>query len=180
MVDRAVPGDTVLLLSSGDFAGLGSTLLQRLGDPVCFGQPDDIEGVNRLLTGYDIPPVEDTDQVETLVMRGDVAGQLSGTVSLQATGDSAFLFGLAVTPERRGEGLGWVLGDCVLRRSRTLGVRRVYLVTSSAADFFAGKLGFRPVDADAVDPSVRETTNFEVNVGLPGAVCMVLDLPPES
>jgi len=180
VAERAVPGDTVLLLSSGDFGGLGPDLLQRLGDPVCFGAASDVEGVNRLLTGYDIPPVEDSDQVDTLVMRGDSPGQLSGTVSLQATGDSAFLFGLAVTPERRGEGLGWVLGDCVLRRSRTLGVRRVYLVTSSAADFFAGKLGFRPVDADAVDPSVRETTNFQVNVGLPGAVCMVLDLPPEA
>lgn len=180
VVDKAVPGDTVLLLSSGDFGGLGNELLRALGDAVCFGTGNDLLGVNRLLSGYDIPTVVASDEVETLVMRGDEPGQLSGTVSLQAIGDSAFLFGLAVTPERRGEGLGWVLGDCVLRRSRTLGVGRVYLITSSAADFFGGKLGFRPVDGDAVDPAVRETTNFAANAGLPGAVCMVLELPPET
>ncbi|MEM6993562.1 MAG: GNAT family N-acetyltransferase [Myxococcota bacterium] len=180
VVDKAVPGDTVLLLSSGDFGGLGPKLLRGLGDPVCFGSADELPAVNRLLSGYDIPTVLDSDDVETLVMRGDEEGQLAGTVSLQANGDSAFLFGLAVTPERRGEGLGWVLGDCVLRRSRTLGVRRVYLVTSAAADFFGGKLGFRPVDVDAVDAAVRQTTNFAINVELPDAVCMVLDLPPEA
>lgn len=180
VIDKAVPGDTVLLLSSGDFGGLGAQLLRGLGDAVCFGTPGDLVAVNRLLTGYDIPTVDGSDDVETLVMRGDEAGQIAGTVSLQATGDSAFLFGLAVTPERRGEGLGWVLGDCVLRRSRTLGVRRVYLVTSAAADFFGGKLGFHPVEADAVESAVRNTTNFATNVGLPDAVCMVLELPPEA
>jgi len=179
VVDRAVPGDTVLLLSSGDFGGLGAELLRGLGDAVCFGSAEDLLAVNRLLSGYDIPTVVAADNVETLVMRGDEPGQLAGTVSLQATGDCAFLFGLAVTPERRGEGLGWVLGDCVLRRARTLGVHRIYLVTSAAADFFGAKLGFRPVASDAVDPAVRETTNFSVHVGLPDAVCMVLDLPSE-
>lgn len=178
VLDRAVPGDTVLLLSSGAFGGLGPRLLSELGDPVVFATPADQDRVDELLSGYGIPGIQSKQDVETLVMRRDDGG-VSGSVSLQTTGDCAFLFGLAVTPERRGEGLGWVLGDCVLRRSRTLGVRRVYLVTSTAADFFAGKLGFRPVDADAVDPGVRETTNFAANVALPQSVCMVLDLPPD-
>jgi UDP-N-acetylmuramate: L-alanyl-gamma-D-glutamyl-meso-diaminopimelate ligase len=176
VLERAVPGDTVLLLSSGSFGGLGPKLLFALGDPVTFAEADELPAVNHLLEGYGIPAIVESPRVETLVMRS-TPESIVGAVSLQVAGNSAFLFGLAVTPERRGEGLGWILGDCVLRRCRTLGAERVYLLTTAAADFFAGKLGFSHVDADAVAEAVRRTENFEVNASQPGAVCMELTLP---
>ena len=179
LLERAVPGDTVLLLSSGSFGELGPKLLFSLGDPVMFGEPGETVAVNRLLEGYGLPAVLASDKVETLVMRSG-PDAIVGVVSLQVAGDSAFLFGLAVTPERRGEGLGWILGDCVLRRCRTLGARRVYLLTTMAADFFASKLGFSHVDEAAVDEAVRATENFAANASQPGAVCMELTLPEPS
>jgi UDP-N-acetylmuramate: L-alanyl-gamma-D-glutamyl-meso-diaminopimelate ligase len=180
VLERAVPGDTVAMLSSGSFEGLGDKLLHGFGDPVTFGTPHDIPAVSDLLEGYGLPPIATSDDVETLVLRGLLDGRptVVGCVSLEVVGDSGVLFGLAVTPQRRGQGLGWVLGDFVLRRSRMLGLRRVYLVANTATDFFAGKLGFSPVDPAQIGPGVLRSANFEALQGLAGAVCMELPLEP--
>jgi UDP-N-acetylmuramate: L-alanyl-gamma-D-glutamyl-meso-diaminopimelate ligase len=176
---EAGPGDTVLLLSSGSFGGLGDRLLQGFGDPVTLGTPEDRAGVDALLVGYSLPAVIASDTVDTLVVRAPEGG-ITAAVSLQTVGDSAFLFGLAVDPGRRGQGLGWVMGDAVLRLARTLGVRIVYLVTTNAADFFGSRLGFRPVEIEAIDPAIRDTANFQANASFVDAVCMALVLDPNE
>ena len=178
VLERAVPGDTVLMLSSGSFGDLPERLLFGFGDPVTFAVEQDMAPVCDLLVGYGLPAVVASGDVETLVMRSpDAPNAVVGCVSLQVAGSSSFLFGLAVAPQRRGEGLGWVLGDIVLRRARTLGAQRCYLITNTATDFFADKLGFSRIEADEVDPAIRGTANFAESANLPGAVCMVLDLP---
>lgn len=174
VLERAVPGDTVVLLSSGDFSGLGPSLLFGFGDPVTFARDDDAPAISALLDGYGQPRVIPDIDVETLVLRSP--GSVDGCVSLCLCGESAYLFALAVAPQRRGQGLGWVLGDIVLRRARTLGAKRCYLLTNTATDFFAGKLGFSEVPLEDVDPQVRTGENFAASAALPGAVCMVLPL----
>jgi UDP-N-acetylmuramate: L-alanyl-gamma-D-glutamyl-meso-diaminopimelate ligase len=181
VVEAASPGDTVLLLSSGSFGGLAERVLFGFGDPVTFGAPEDAPAIDQLLDQYDLPPVSAGPDVETMVMRSPAG--VVGTVSLQVAGDSGFLFGLAIVPDRRGQGLGWVLGDSALRRAGELGLSRIYLLTNTAADFFAGKLGFSPIDADAVDPAIRHRPNFAVALAQPNTVCMVLPLdgtPPRA
>jgi UDP-N-acetylmuramate: L-alanyl-gamma-D-glutamyl-meso-diaminopimelate ligase len=180
VLEDASPGDTVLLLSSGAFEGLQRTLLDGLGDAVVPGAPEDKPAVNRLLESYGLTPMVDPENVDSLVIRGEDG--LVGCVNLQITGDSAFLFGLAVRKDRRGEGLGWVLADSVLRRSRTLGAKEVYLLPGDSADFFAGKLGFSVVAVDSVRGRLESVSNFVQNsANLPeGAICMVYELPPES
>ena len=175
VLTEAGPGDTVLLLSSGSFGGLGDRLLHGFGDPVTLCTPQDHGAIDALLEGYALPAVIASENVDTLVVRNAEDG-ISATVSLQTVGDSAFLFGLAVEPTRRGQGLGWVVGDAVLRLARTLGVHTVYLATTVAADFFGSRLGFRPVELSAVDPAIQDTANFEASAGLDNAVCMELRL----
>jgi UDP-N-acetylmuramate: L-alanyl-gamma-D-glutamyl-meso-diaminopimelate ligase len=175
VLEAAVPGDTVLMLSSGAFGGLPDKLLFGFGDPVTFMAPEDLAAVESLLRGYDLPSIVPAGDVATLVLRAP--GGVVGVVSLLVAGDSGFLFGLAVSPDRRGTGLGWVLGDGVLRRARSLGLRRVYLLTNTAADFFGQKLGFSPIEAAAVDPAIRDSPNFTAAAAQANAVCMELTLP---
>lgn len=174
LLDEAVPGDTVLFLSCGAFGGLPQFVLQQLGDPVVFAEPGDVPAIDALLAEYSMPPVSAPDEVESLVIR-DPNGGVTGCVNLQLVGDDAYLFGLAVVPPRRGEGLGWVLADTVLRRSRVLGVSRVHLITSEAADFFANRLGFHRVGIEEVDPEIRASANF-ANAWNETVTCMTLDL----
>ncbi len=175
VLDAAVPGDTVLMLTSGAFGGLADKLLFGFGDPVTFTAPEDVPAIDALLARYDLPAIVPSGDVETLVMR--VPEGIIGCVSLQVAGDNGFLFGLAVHPERRGTGLGWVLGDGVLRRARSLGLRRIYLLTNTAADFFGAKLGFSPIEPATVDAAIRESPNFSAAASQPNAVCMELALP---
>jgi UDP-N-acetylmuramate: L-alanyl-gamma-D-glutamyl-meso-diaminopimelate ligase len=178
VLERAVPGDTIIMLSSGNFGDLPRQLLYGFGDPVTFADPEDHGPVADLLDGYGLPSVVASDGVETLVLRSPSG--IDGTVSLQVSDNAALLFGLAVAPQRRGQGLGWVLGDIVLRRCRTLGASRCYLITNTATDFFASKLGFSAIDVDEVDPSIRRAANFGPSGNLAGAVYMVLDLPQDG
>lgn len=175
VLEAAVPGDTVLMLTSGAFGGLSDKLLFGFGDPVMFTAPEDHAAVDALLSHWELPAIVPGGDVETLVMRNPEG--IIGCVSLQCAGDYGFLFGLAVHPERRGTGLGWVLGDGVLRRARGLGLRKIYLLTNTAADFFGAKLGFSPVGLAAVDPAVRDSPNFAAAAAQPNAVCMELVLP---
>ena len=76
--------------------------------------------------------------------------------------DAGLLRALATSPERRGDGLGWMLADAALGRARSRGCRRVYLITENASDFFAEKFGFR-----AVQPSSWSTPPSLESIAVP-------------
>ena len=192
VLDRAAPGDTVLLLSSGSFGGLGDRLLESLGDAVTFASPEDLPAVDALLIRSGMPALADAEQIESLVIRpsrerrearGNAGAAplpaIIGCVHLQLIGERAFLFGLAVAPECRGEGLGWVLADTIMRRARSLGARWVHLIAGETADFFTDKLGFSEVEVEQLDPRLRELSNFELAYH-EGAKCMAFELVPDA
>ena len=82
-----------------------------------------------------------------LVIPGeDDAAPLVGCVAIEMVGDVALLRMLAVAPERRGEGLGYVLVESATDRARSQGVRHLYLVTDGAQGYFGEKLGFQAID----------------------------------
>lgn len=188
---RAVPGDTVLLLSSGSFGGLGDKLLESFGDAVTFGHPEDREAIDALLVSCGMSPLVDPEQIESLVIRpsrerreavaaaGGSLPSIIGCVHLQLAGDRAFLFGLAVEPSSRGEGLGWVLADSIMRRVRSLGPRWVHLLAGETADFFTDKLGFGEVAVEDLPDSLKALSNF-VAAYSEGATSMVFELPPSG
>jgi UDP-N-acetylmuramate: L-alanyl-gamma-D-glutamyl-meso-diaminopimelate ligase len=188
VLEQASPGDTVLLLSSGSFGGLADRLLESLGDAVTFASPEDLPAIDELLISCGMAPLHDPEQIESLVLRPSRerreahAGPLPpliGCVHLQLIGERAFLFGLAVSPECRGEGLGWVLADSIMRRARSLGARWVHLIAGETADFFTDKLGFSAVAVDNLDPRLRALSNFAAAYR-EGARCMAFELTPES
>ena len=115
-------------------------------------------------------------EVETLVIQSEDK-QIIGSVSLHQTSPTeALLFGLCVDSSRRGQGLGWVLADSVLRRARRIGVERVYLVTDDGTDFLVSRLGFATVGHEELPESVRECANFRARWG-PGSMCMRQEFP---
>lgn len=191
VIEHAAPGDTVVLLSSGAFGGLADTLLERFGDAVTFGHPEDLGAINTLLETCGMARLIDPEAVETLVLRpsrerreaaeaqGKAMPPILGCVHLQIAGERAFLFGLAVAPETRGEGLGWVLADSIMRRARSLGARWVNLIAGQTAEFFTRKLGFVTMDFDEIEPSLRALSNFEAAYS-EGALCMAHELTQEQ
>jgi N-acetylglutamate synthase-like GNAT family acetyltransferase len=68
-----------------------------------------------------------------------------------------------------------MLADMAVSQARWRGVRRIYLLTQSAADFFAAKFGFRVVDRTTVGKQVATSETF-ANPSGAGQVAMRLDL----
>ena len=69
---------------------------------------------------------------------------------------------LAVLPERRGEGLGFMLVDTATSKARSEGCQRLYLVTDSAQRFFGEKLGFEAIDRKDVDSPIQSTGEYQM------------------
>ncbi len=98
-----------------------------------------------------------------------------GCVALEVLGEDAILRALAVDPEARGGGYGWMLADMAVAHARHRGARRIYLLTDSASDFFAAKLGFRVVDRSTTSAEVASSATFRASAGST-FVAMRLDL----
>jgi amino-acid N-acetyltransferase len=79
-----------------------------------------------------------------------------GIVGLEPRGDAALLRSLAVAPERRNEGLGARLVDAIERHAGDNSIRTLYLLTTTAADYF-GACGYERVDRDALPEPIQQT-----------------------
>ncbi len=178
VAERAAAGDTVVIMTSGGFEGIHDKLLARLGDAVVPARPEDLPGVRALLQRTELPFEELDEAVGDLLVMRDPEGQVVGCVALELHEDAGLLRGLATAPERRSQGLGWMLADAALGRARSRGARRVYLLTESASDFFAEKFGFRSVPTSMVDAAIAESSQFRH--APPNAVAMLLDLPVDD
>ena len=162
MAQRAAPGDTVLVMSSGDYGGLHDKLLMKLGDPVMPARAEHKVRIGALLDRVGIAhPVLEQFWPSYLVIPGEGAGApLVGCVAVEVVDEVALLRMLAVAPDRRGEGLGFVLVEAATDRARSQGVNQLYLVTDGAQGYFGEKLGFVPVDRKDVAAPIAATAEY--------------------
>lgn len=86
-------------------------------------------------------------------------GQLAGAVGIERYGVIGLLRSLAVTPRWRGAGLGAALVAEAEAEARRLGVRRLYLLTTTASAFFA-RLGYQRTSRDDAPPPLCATEQF--------------------
>lgn len=174
LAESAAPGDVVCVLSSGSFDGLHDRLLDEIGDPMRPARPADMPAVRELLAkaGLDSEPARDDQFGSFFQLRNETC--LAATVALDVIGEDAVLRALAVDPESRGIGYGWILADMAVSHARWRGIKRIYLITEFASDFFAAKFGFRVVDRTTISKQVAGHETFSRPSG--NQVAMRLDL----
>ncbi len=175
LAESAAPGDVVVALSSGSFDGLHDKLLDAIGDAMRPAQRGDMAAVRETLEGVGLEKelARDEHAPSFFVLRNEQG--VVGAVALEVHGDDAILRSLAVNEEFRGAGYGWMLADMAISQARWRGVRRIYLLTESASDFFAAKFGFRVVDRSTLSKQVAASETFSRLVGAQ-LVAMRLDL----
>jgi amino-acid N-acetyltransferase len=71
-------------------------------------------------------------------------GRVVGVAGLEVHGEDGLLRSVAVDAEYRGQGLAGGLVEAVLERARRLELRALYLLTTTARDYFAER-GFADV-----------------------------------
>jgi len=134
---------------------------------------DDLPEVLTLLARSELPGDGLAEHAATLLV-ARTGGRIVGSAALELYGGAALLRSVAVEADQRGTGLGQRLTNAALDLARQRGVRRVYLLTETAADFFP-RFGFRTIARDAVDPAVRGSVEF-TTLCPASATAMVLEL----
>ena len=147
----------------------GRTISRRLVDLAATQPPDgvalrpataaDLDAVRALAARAELPVEGLADQFPAgyvVAVRGD---QLVGAAGLEQHGTSGVLRSVVVAPGERGTGLGVALTADRLVAARARGLDAVYLLTTTAADFY-DRFGFRPFPRAEVPEAVARCPEF--------------------
>ena len=119
---------------------------------------DERPRIERLLQDSDLP-TDDLDASPVRLFAGYDDGQFVGVGGLERYGPDALLRSVAVLDALRGNGYGTAIYREIEARAGEDGVERLYLLTETAAPFFA-EVGFEAVDRDEAPDSIRDTAEF--------------------
>jgi len=118
-----------------------------------------LDDVERLLAANDLP-AEDVRSGPGQFYVATAAGDVVGVGGLELYGDAGLLRSVAVRETEQGSGIGTAVCEALEERARDEGAETLYLLTTSAADFFADR-GYGEVERSEAPPPIRETTQFE-------------------
>ncbi len=120
--------------------------------------PADLPAIVALLLAADLPHEDiDSQARHFLVARED--GIVVGAVGAEVVGADALLRSLVVASSHRGGGLGAALLRRLDAEAAAWGVRRWWLLTTSARGYFEAR-GFRVAPRAEAPPAIRATGQF--------------------
>lgn len=116
-------------------------------------------GATRLLESAGLPTSDlDGAQLQHFFYIGSASVPI-GLVGLELCGEHALLRSLAVAPSARAGGAGTALVGHAEAHARSQGARDVYLLTTTAEDFFARR-GYVRIGRAAAPEPIRSTREF--------------------
>ncbi|ABX02763.1 MAG TPA: GNAT family N-acetyltransferase [Herpetosiphon sp.] len=90
-------------------------------------------------------------------------GKLQAGGALEIYGELGLLRSVAVRPDQQNQGLGAALLDALEQQARQLGLQTLYLLTTSAAKFFAAH-GYQPIERAEADSRLHASVQW-------GSIC---------
>ena len=119
----------------------------------------DIEAARRLLADCALGAEGLESQFPDGFAVVDSGGELVGVAGVEIYGEDGLLRSVAVAPEHRGTGQGALLVRDRLEWAVRHRLRAVYLLTTTAAEFFT-RMAFWPVERDDVPEGVRASEEY--------------------
>jgi len=135
--------------------------------------PGDIGEIEDLLTVSDLPIEGARAHLEHFFVARE-GGSLAGVIGLEQYGEEGLLRSLAVRESHRSKGIGNNLYLRLIDEARSLGVRRLILLTTTAEGYFAAR-GFRKVGRNTITGAVQHSAEF-TGACPESALCMELVL----
>jgi amino-acid N-acetyltransferase len=132
---------------------------------------EDLDAIAALLAENELPASDVTpDLLRDFAVAEDAHGAVVGSVGLERFGAEALLRSLAVAKPERSAGLGSKLLAHAEYVALTSGLSELWLLTTTAADFFR-RAGYLPVARPSAPTGLQASTQFAQLC--PGtAVCM--------
>jgi amino-acid N-acetyltransferase len=135
---------------------------------------EDVDAVRRLLAEAHLPPAGFLDQFPGAYAVARCGGELAGVAGLEVYGTAGLLRSVAVLSSLRGRGTGRLLVADRLTAARAGGLDAVFLLTTSAADYFES-LGFSRGPREEAPAALAASPEF-AGACPASATCMVLRL----
>ena len=119
----------------------------------------DLDYVEALLTRDDLP-VQDLATAPAEFYYATADGERVGIGGLEGYGDIGLLRSVVVEAPKRGRGYGTLLCEALETAARDNDIETLYLLTTTASEFFAAE-GYSTVERAIVPDTIRCTTEFE-------------------
>jgi amino-acid N-acetyltransferase len=131
---------------------------------------DDAPAVLQLLRGCGLPLQGVREGLARDYVVARMGHSITGVCGLEVHGTDGLLRSMAVGPAWRGRGIAEVLLEATLNRARRLGLHDVYLLTTTARDYFARR-GFTDCARAGAPPDIQGSWEFQT--GCPtSSACM--------
>jgi len=118
----------------------------------------DLSAVEGLLTASDLPTDGVRDNFSSFVVAED-DGAIAGAIGLEKYGSVALLRSAVVSPDHRGSGVGRRLVEQLLERAEEAGIDELFLLTTTAEEYFP-RFGFTRTTRAAVPDAVKSSAEF--------------------
>jgi amino-acid N-acetyltransferase len=118
----------------------------------------DFAAVESLLSANQLPIAGLASCLPTMIVARHEE-RVVGAAGLELYPDGALLRSVVVNPDFRGQALGQRLTEAVLRLAEQRGAGQVFLLTTTAEQFFP-RFGFETIDREQVPPFVRTSVEF--------------------
>ena len=119
----------------------------------------DLARVCEILASFDLP----TEDINTLNLRefwvAEEQGQVIGVGGIERNGNIGLVRSLAVQQEHQSNGVAKKIYDAIEKYAVDKGVLRLYLLTTTAEEYFQ-KLGYETIDRDSAPIPIKESNQF--------------------
>jgi amino-acid N-acetyltransferase len=132
---------------------------------------DDLNAVRALVAAAGLPDADVADHFPRAYVVLEERETVIGSAGLEVHGESGLLRSVAVVSSHRGTGLGRTLTEDRLQAAEAQRLRSVYLLTTTAPEYFA-RLGFERVARESVPAPLQRSSEFST-VCPASAICMV-------
>ena len=122
-------------------------------------RPHDLRGALDLLGRSELTEQDVAERWGHYFVVREDDGRVVGVAGLEVHGEDGLLRSVAVDADYRGQGLAASLVEAAVERAERLELRAVYLLTTTARDYFARR-GFADCPREEAPAAIRESWEF--------------------
>jgi amino-acid N-acetyltransferase len=122
-------------------------------------RPHDLRGALDLLGRAELTEQDVAERWGHYFVVREDDGRVVGMAGLEIHGEDGLLRSVAVDEDYRGQGLAASLVEAAMARAKLVRLRSVYLLTTTARDYFA-RHGFSDCPRDEAPAAIRESWEF--------------------
>jgi amino-acid N-acetyltransferase len=133
-------------------------------------RPHDLRGALDLLGRSELTEQDVAERWGHYFVVREDDGRVVGVAGLEVHGEDGLLRSVAVDADYRGQGLAASLVEAAMERAKRLSLRAVYLLTTTARDYFARR-GFADCPREEAPAGIRES--WEYRSGCPSTAAFM-------